>query len=227
MKALRIILGWTIGLITIAWRFSCRIRHHNDTRQNFFEQKQPFVLALLHAHMITGILGKNPHSVVMASRSDDGDLIAPSIWCAGMRPVRGSSRKKGQSKGGEQALAEMSRLLEEEAYNPVLTVDGPRGPRNFVHRGVATLAFKHQCPVIPLTPLASRTKILHKTWDRTHIPMPLSTINMHWGEPLTPHKDETMDAFRTRVGLALRQAEQTLDPDNAPTVDDDSQLQFT
>ena len=225
MKALRIILGWLIGLMTIAWRFSCRIQHHNDSRQAFLDNKEPFIVALLHAHMITGILGKNPHSVVMASRSDDGDLIAPSIQCAGMRPVRGSSRKNGKSKGGAEALAEMSRLLKEEAYNPILTVDGPRGPRNFVHRGVATLALEHNCPVIPLTPLATTTRVLEKTWDQTHIPMPLSTIHMHWGDPIYPQKDETADAFRTRVGQALRQGELRFDLGNAPAKDE-SKIQF-
>ena len=225
MKALRIILGWLIGLITIGWRFSCRIQHHNDTRQALFEKKQPFVIAILHAHMITGILGKNPHSVVMASRSDDGDLIAPSIRCAGMRPVRGSSRKNDQSKGGGEALQEMSRLLEEEGYNPILTVDGPRGPRNYVHRGVAALALKHHCPVIALTAVSSKCRILHKTWDQTHIPLPLSTINMHWGEPLYPGKDESELDFRKRVGEALRQGELKLDSANAE-IFDDTQIQF-
>ena len=200
MKGLRIILGWLIGLMTVAWRFSCRIQHHNDSRQAFLDNEEPFIVALLHAHMITGILAKNPRSVVMISRSDDGDLIAPSIQCAGMRPVRGSSRKNGKSKGGAEALAEMSRLLREEAYNPILTVDGPRGPRNFVHRGVATLALEHNCPVIPLTPLATKTRLLKKTWDQTHIPMPLSTIHLHWGNPIYPQKMKRRMRFVPGLG---------------------------
>lgn len=207
MKLIRIIIGWTIGILTIFWRFSCRIRHHTDPRPAFLENQEPFIIALLHAHMITGILGRSPHSVVMASKSADGDLIAPAIRCAGMRPVRGSSRKKGKDKGGSEALDEMSRLLESQNYNPILTVDGPRGPRNKVHRGVADLAFKHGCPVVPLLPLASQYRLLKSTWDQTHIPLPLSTIHMHWGPPLVPEPNEDMDSFRVRIGEALRSME--------------------
>ena len=225
MKALRSIVAWVLGLISVAWRFSCRIQHHNDTRQPFFEEKQPFIIALLHAHMISALLSSSYHSAVMTSRSKDGDLIAPAVRLSGSKPVRGSSRKNGQSKGGEEALAQMSRLMKEESYNPVLTVDGPRGPRNFVHRGVAKLAFEHGCPVIPVTPLATRSHVLKKTWDKIHIPMPLSIVKMHWGEPMYPKEDESMDAFRARVGETLRQAELKLDPQNAQAIDD-SQIQF-
>ena len=221
MKVIQIFLGWVIALMTIFWRWSCRIKHHNDTRQPYLENRQPFIIALLHAHMITGILGRTPHAVVMASRSSDGDLIAPSIRCAGMRPVRGSSHKAGQNKGGGEALAEMAKLLQSEAYNPVLTVDGPRGPRNFVHRGVATLALEHGCPVIPLTALASRYRLLEKSWDQTHIPMPLSTIDMHWGDPIVPQQDEDHDSFRIRVGKALRAAELEYGENTANSFRDD------
>lgn len=226
MKTLRFTIGWLIGIITIFWRWSCRIKHHNDPRQALVDNEQPFILALLHAHMITGILISNPHSVVMASRSADGDFIAPSIRCAGMRPVRGSSRKKdGKDKGGKAALSEMAQLLKNENYNPVLTVDGPRGPRNIVQPGVAKLALDHKCPVIPITPIASKTKLLTKTWDQTHIPLPFSTLHMHWGTPLLPSENEELDSFRIRVGQALREQELTYDP-NAPHRDNSSAIKF-
>ena len=107
MKALRTILAWALGFISVAWRFSCRIEHHSDTRQPFFEEKQPFIIALLHAHMISALLSSSFHSAVMTSRSKDGDLIEPSVRLSGSKPVRGSSRKNGTSKGGSEALAEM------------------------------------------------------------------------------------------------------------------------
>jgi lysophospholipid acyltransferase (LPLAT)-like uncharacterized protein len=220
MKALHIALGWLIGLMTIFWRFSCRIKHHNDTRQPYLKSREPFIIALLHAHMITGILGRSPHTVIMTSRSADGDLIAPAIRCAGMRPVRGSSKKAGQDKGGGAALDEMKRLMKAHAYNPVLTVDGPRGPRNFVHRGVAALALEHGCPVIPVTPLASRYLLLEKSWDQTHIPLPFSTIGMHWGTPIIAQENEDLDSFRTRVGQALRADELQYGPNTAKRVQD-------
>ena len=225
MQGIRIFLGWVIALLSIVWRFSCRIKHHNDTRQPYLQNREPFIIALLHAHMITGVLGQSPHAVVMASRSADGDLIAPAIRCAGMRLVRGSSKKGGQDKGGGQALLEMGKLVQSEGYNPALTVDGPRGPRNFVHRGVASLAFEHGCPVIPLTALASRYFLLDKSWDQTHLPLPLSTIHMHWGEPIVHSEGEGLDAFRVRVGQALRTAELEHDPKMA-TLSKDEQLTF-
>ena len=218
MKALRILLGWLIGLITIIWRLSCRFKHHNDPRTAYLDKREPYIVALLHAHGITGLLITDPRGIVMVSRSNDGDLIAPAVRCVGMQSVRGSSSKNGRSKGGLEALNELHRLLQEEARNPVLTVDGPRGPRNYVHGGVASLALAHQCPVIPVTAVASRTWVLTKSWDRTQIPQPLSTIHAYWGEPILPQPNESRDEFRTRIGQALRQGELTHDPDNAKVV---------
>lgn len=207
MGLLRKTLGWFIAIMTVLWRWSCRLEHHGKSREPLLNKEQPFIIALLHAHMITGILGASPRAIVMASRSADGDLIAPSIRLAGMRPVRGSSKKDNQDKGGTEALSQMKKLLEEQSYNPILTVDGPRGPRNYVHRGVASLAIEFGCPVIPLTPLASRYKTLPNTWDRTQVPLPFGTIHMHWGEPLYPTASESIDSFRKRVGEALRESE--------------------
>ena len=57
MKVIRKLLGWVIGLLTIFWRLSCRTKYHNDTRQACHQNREPFIIALLHAHMITGVLG--------------------------------------------------------------------------------------------------------------------------------------------------------------------------
>ena len=57
MKVIRKLLGWVLGLLTIFWRLSCRIKHLNDSRHAYLQNRESFSIALLHAHMITGVLG--------------------------------------------------------------------------------------------------------------------------------------------------------------------------
>jgi len=51
--------------------------------------------------------------------------------------------------------------------------------------------------------------------------MPLSTIHMHWGDPIVPQQNEAQDSFRIRVGKALRAAELEYGKDTADSFRDD------
>jgi lysophospholipid acyltransferase (LPLAT)-like uncharacterized protein len=91
----------------------------------------------------------------MVSRSRDGALLVPSLIVRRVTAVRGSSRSKGCDKGGRKALQGMVDHLRRDTP-ALLAVDGPKGPRNHVHRGVVDLAVEADAPVLPVVVLPSR-----------------------------------------------------------------------
>jgi lysophospholipid acyltransferase (LPLAT)-like uncharacterized protein len=155
----------------------------------------------------------------MVSRSADGDLLVPSLTLRRVRAARGSTSREGRDKGGRTALVELSDLL--LAGIPVLfAVDGPRGPRNVVGRGVAMLSQERSAPILPTMVLPSRRWFLEKTWDRFQIPKPFSTLSLIFAEPILPREEEDAEALRLRVAHVMNALERKYDPDEAERVPD-------
>ena len=99
----------------------------------------------------------------------------------------------------------------------LLTVDGPRGPRNRVKRGVAELALRVDgAVVLPVLALPSRRRVIEGSWERFQVPLPLSEISLVFGEPVRPADGETAEALRRRVETALNRLERQWDPEEAP-----------
>ncbi|HVO68344.1 MAG TPA: lysophospholipid acyltransferase family protein [Syntrophales bacterium] len=125
---------------------------------------------------------------VMISQSRDGEMIADVYRRFNFRPVRGSS-----SRGGKQALAEMVASLSDHQI-AVHVLDGPRGPRGVVKPGLIVMAQLSGIPIVPIYITSNRAWIL-KSWDRTMIPKPFSTITFRWGEPVYVPKNLDGDSF--------------------------------
>jgi hypothetical protein len=125
---------------------------------------------------------------VMISQSRDGDMIADVYSRFSFRPVRGSS-----SRGGREAL---SAIVDDLAHNQmaVHVLDGPRGPRGVVKPGLIVMAQMSGVPIFPIYISANRAWVL-KSWDRTLIPKPFSTITFRWGEPIYVPKDLDNESF--------------------------------
>jgi lysophospholipid acyltransferase (LPLAT)-like uncharacterized protein len=137
--------------------------------------------------------------VVMTSENFDGEWIAGIIERFGYGAARGSS-----SRGGSRALLEMARKLD-AGYPSGFTVDGPRGPARVVQPGTVWLAKATGHPVLPFHLEASRYWTT-KSWDRTQIPKPFSTVAIAMGEPLEvpKHADEqAIEAARQTVEQRL------------------------
>lgn len=138
----------------------------------------------------------------MVSRSGDGAIIIPSLLARGIVPIRGSSSRRGQDKGGQAAFQQL--VSHVEAGRPAfLAVDGPRGPRNRVHRGIALLSQKTAAVVLNIVAVPTRRWILSRTWDRLQIPKPFTTINVYFGEPLFPEEGEDSQVFCDRIQSSL------------------------
>ncbi|MCK5691099.1 DUF374 domain-containing protein [Myxococcota bacterium] len=208
-------VAWLIAFIVHGMRLTCRRTFNNDPRSNPEILTSAVIYALPHAHQANAIfLHNRPRkSSVMISRSLDGDLLIPTLFLRGIRPMRGSTHKKGLNKGGREALDKSITLIQEKNYSMLLAVDGPRGPRGIVHKGVAIAAQKTGAAIIPTLVVPSRRWILPKTWDRTQIPKPFAHLDGHFGDPIYSKEGETLEELQQRVFDALSAMEKAYDPD--------------
>jgi hypothetical protein len=214
MKALRFIAAWLIAALTLLLRWSCRVRWHDDPRPSLRQEGSPYAYAVLHCHQVAAVIGCEPGTVAMVSRSTDGDLLVPSLRVHGIVPVRGSTRTRERSKGGAAALVHLIKHVRGGAP-AYLAVDGPRGPRNHVNRGIASLASATGAAVLIGVPIPRRRWILARAWDRFQIPKPFTRIDVFFGPPLRLGDGEDPGAFRQRIEDAITALEERHDPEEA------------
>ncbi len=165
--------------------------------------RQP-ILALWHGRILAGLhYFRNRGIVVITSQNFDGEWIARILRRFGFGTARGST-----SRGGARALVQMRHDL--ASGRPVaFTVDGPRGPARRVQAGVVWLAGATGHPILPYHVEADRFWTA-RSWDRTQIPKPFSTVAIAIGAPLAvPATDEaTMETARRELELTLARLEE-------------------
>jgi lysophospholipid acyltransferase (LPLAT)-like uncharacterized protein len=136
--------------------------------------------------------------VVITSENFDGEWIAGIIERFGYGTARGSS-----SHGGLRALIQLKQDM--AAGRPAgFTVDGPRGPARVAQPGAVWLSKATGNPVLPFHLEADRHWTL-RSWDRTQIPKPFSTVALVVGEPfVVPSSASDEEIERARAGLDER-----------------------
>ncbi len=112
----------------------------------------------------------------LISPSVDGELGAMMVRRAGAHAIRGSSTHTGA-----RALRDYYQALVKEDISPVITPDGPRGPRFKFKPGAILLAQMSGRPILPMAYAASRA--WRVKWDRFVIPVPFSRIAIAIGPP--------------------------------------------
>jgi lysophospholipid acyltransferase (LPLAT)-like uncharacterized protein len=141
--------------------------------------------------------------VVITSENFDGEWIAGIIERFGYGTARGST-----SRGGKRALLQLVRDM--AAGKPAgFTLDGPRGPARVAQPGAVWLAKATGNPVLPFHLEASRHWTM-KSWDRTQIPKPFSTVSIAMGEPFHVDADAD-DAGLERARMNLEERLRTLE----------------
>jgi lysophospholipid acyltransferase (LPLAT)-like uncharacterized protein len=137
--------------------------------------------------------------VVITSENFDGEWIARIIERFGYGTARGST-----SRGGVKALIQLKREM--AAGRPAgFTLDGPRGPARVAQPGAVWLARETGNPLLPFHLEASRHWTL-RSWDRTQIPKPFSTVALVVGEPLevpAEANDDQLEAARLELERRL------------------------
>jgi len=164
--------------------------------------RQP-ILALWHGRIFAGLhYFRRRDVVVITSQNFDGEWIARILERFGFRTARGST-----SRGGVRALVQLRRDLAEG--RPVaFTIDGPRGPARVAQSGAVWLAGATGNPILPFHIEASRSWTT-RSWDRTQVPKPFSTVAISIGEPLYVRgtEEEGIEAGRLALERALAECE--------------------
>jgi len=110
----------------------------------------------------------------------------------------------------------MYRAISREQSAPVITPDGPRGPRHEAKSGTVVLAQMSGVPILPIAYAAKRCWQL-RSWDRMVIPKPFSRVSVAVGELLEvpreldgagieSHRLRLQDALNDLVRLAEDQS---------------------
>jgi lysophospholipid acyltransferase (LPLAT)-like uncharacterized protein len=204
------------AMILVVWRLTLRVRIEGDPRPALRAAGRRYVYAILHAQQLNFILLSDDVPILaMVSASRDGDWLVPICRARRIVPVRGSTRRRDEDKGGRAALAKLADGVR-RGLPALLAVDGPRGPRNKVHWGVVDLARETDaCIVVAGVFLSKRRFVLERTWDRTQLPRPFTTMRGRFRPPIDPRDYPERDALRTRVAEELSALEQAFDPDEA------------
>ncbi|MEZ5306457.1 MAG: lysophospholipid acyltransferase family protein [Pyrinomonadaceae bacterium] len=157
------------------------------------------VMAFWHDNIfLTTYYWRKYDATVLISKSFDGEYISRIAQRFGYGVIRGSS-----SRGGSAAFA---RLVETTnlGNRPVITVDGPRGPRHKAKKGALLLAKETGIPVIPMMG-ACRSFWELNNWDKTQIPKPFTRCKVFVAEPVFVPADATTEEIETlRIELETK-----------------------
>jgi lysophospholipid acyltransferase (LPLAT)-like uncharacterized protein len=181
LYALAVPLG--LGIIRLWW-LTCRIRHiDGDENLTAALAKAPsLVPCYWHQHQLfcaRYLLERRSRGLVpgwLISPSVDGEFGALMVGRIGARAIRGSS-----SHTGARALRDYYVALVKENISPIMTPDGPKGPRFKFKPGAILLAQLSGRPMLPMAYAASRAWRIQ--WDKFVIPVPFARISIAIGEP--------------------------------------------
>jgi lysophospholipid acyltransferase (LPLAT)-like uncharacterized protein len=172
-----------VGLIRTWWRL-CRVVHIEGLThlEEALARAPSLVPCYWHQHQLycgkflveQRTRGLTPGWLI--SPSVDGELGAMMVRRFGGAVICGSSTHTGA-----RALRDYYQALVRENVSPVITPDGPRGPRFKFKPGALLLAQMSGRPILPMSYAASRAWLIK--WDRFVIPMPFSRIAIAIGPP--------------------------------------------
>ena len=199
MAGVGVLGAWLIRVLGFTWRIEWVGHSAVEAR---LAQGGHVIFAFWHARMLPlAFTHRGRGAAVLVSRSRDGEFIARTLERLGFVTARGSSTRGG----GEGALE----MLEWAGQGRILglTPDGPRGPAERVKPGLAWLASRSGCAVIPLATAANRAWVL-ASWDGFRIPWPFARVCVAYGEPVRVPSgldEETGEVWRAHLERALRQ----------------------
>ena len=150
-------------------------------QENLGAKDQACVVAIWHEHLfpvVCSLIGDKQYTT-MVSQSEDGNIIANIISQFGFNPVARGSSSRGGGDARDDLMVKMMKGI-----SPVLTVDGPRGPRHKVKGGVIYLARESQTTIVPATVACSSAWIFEKSWDKFCLPRFFSKIKIIYGPPI-------------------------------------------
>ena len=165
--------------------------------------RQP-VMAFWHGRILPATFYfRNRGIVVITSENFDGEWIARIIERFGYGTARGST-----TRGARRATLQLVRDMR-RGRAAGFTVDGPRGPARVAQPGAVWLAGATGNPLLPFH-LEASSHWTMRSWDRTQIPKPFSTVALVIGEPIeVPRQldEAALEHERGRLQQALESLE--------------------
>jgi lysophospholipid acyltransferase (LPLAT)-like uncharacterized protein len=185
---------------TLRWRVE-GLQHYDTI---IASGRQP-VMAFWHGRILPATYYFRRRGIsVITSENFDGEWIARIIERFGFGTARGST-----SRGALKAMLQLVRDME-QGRPAGFTLDGPRGPARVAQPGAIWLAHRTGNPVLPFH-LEASSHWTMKSWDRTQIPRPFSTVALVVGEPLEVPRDASeaaLESARTQLESRLMNLEE-------------------
>jgi lysophospholipid acyltransferase (LPLAT)-like uncharacterized protein len=209
----RLALPIAMGLVRFLW-FSYRVKRiigdeHMDAA---IRSSGPVIPAMWHQHLLLGgwyLMGKRSAGLKLGfliSPSVDGEVGAMVAQRMGGFVIRGSTTYTGA-----RALRDIYLAVAKEKVSPLVTPDGPTGPRFVAKSGAIMLAQLAGKPIVPISYAGKRVFKL-RAWDRFILPLPFTRIVLAVGEPIKVPKvmtSEELQATQLKLQATLNRLFET------------------
>jgi len=229
------VIPWIGG--TLIWAYMSTLAHTMRWRvegiehmRKLWESPQGWVAATWHSRILLMPYAqikkrrkwsRPPHpATLMVSPSKDGEFTKRAGTWLGLHIIRGSSSgRSDKSKRGVSAARESMEVMKKGGCI-VMTIDGPKGPREVVGIGTIKLAQQMGVPIL-IYGLSANAKRMN-TWDRLLWPRPFARGAVVIPPPIETSKSMDSEELRLRVETALKAATARADelaglaPDAAP-----------
>lgn len=194
-----------IALGEFIWR-TARVRYVGEERlQASIDAHSAVVPVCWHQHLLLcakylllrRVTGMRVGFLI--SPSLDGEAPTMLAQAYGADVIRGSGTYTGM-----QAIRALNKQIKQQGVSPLITPDGPRGPRFQFKGGAIAVAQLCAVPVVPLA-FAARPAKVFGTWDKFVLPWPFARVVIAVGEPLLPPtKLSAEEASALRAEMAKR-----------------------
>jgi lysophospholipid acyltransferase (LPLAT)-like uncharacterized protein len=197
-----------IGLVKLFWSSYRFIGISGDERFDALLAKHSAAIPVFwHQHLmicVRYLLRKQARGFkpgFLISPSVDGEAPAMLARYLGGHVIRGSA-----SYTGARALRDFYQAISKELISPLISPDGPHGPRYVCKTGALLLSQLSGKPVVPIGYAASRV-FKFRTWDRFILPLPFARVAIAVGEPISvPRviKPEQLEVLQREVEKQLK-----------------------
>jgi len=181
-------LVWICGL---TWRFEV-IAEDGVIPVLYGQRPGPEIYCFWHQCVLPcTVYFRKSLSVILISRSFDGELITRILLKFGFGAVRGSS-----SRGASEGLLGLKKVIE-SGRTAIFTADGPRGPIYQTKMGPIKLAQSTGAPIGAFHLEPERAWTIN-SWDRFLVPKPFTRIAVSWAQWTHVPADLAPDQFESK-----------------------------
>jgi len=203
------LLARLIWLLARMLAATLRFRWRDESGVFESEPARPVIFCIWHNRLALSLVlyrrhvrSRWPHRRLagMVSASRDGGMLAEVLRLFQVRPVRGSSSRRGG-----QAMKEALTALR-EGCDLAITPDGPRGPCYAMQPGIVSVARLSGCAIVPVAYRLSHKWTL-RSWDRFQVPWPFARVDVTLASAVEVPRhlgEEEIEAVRVRLETTLR-----------------------